>query len=145
MTPVARTPEERASDEVVLELPDRSDACVLARHLLRETFGRWGLIGLVDDAELAVSELVTNALTHGLPPVRLTIRQHAGFVRVDVGDARPASSAVVLPVSKHSDESGRGRGIIDAVSDDSGIDEIPGDGKSSYVSWDVDPPKPSAA
>lgn len=37
-----------------------------ARDFARETLLRWGLDGLVQDAMMVVSELVTNALRHGL-------------------------------------------------------------------------------
>ena len=145
MAPTARTPEERASEDVVLELPDDYAAPGEAREAVRAAFGRWGLDVLVDDAELAVSELVTNAFEHGLPPVLLTLRQGEGRVRIDVTDARPASISAEWPVvSQDSDESGRGRGIIAAVSDLSGTDQTTGEGKSSYASWNVDPHAPSA-
>ena len=144
MTPAARTPEERATEAVVVELPNDSSAPGVARKCVRDTFARWGLSVLLDDAELAVSELVTNAYKHGLPPVVLTLQQVAGRVRVDVSDTRPAVATLEWPVaSKDSDESGRGRSIVQAVSDQSGTEDLQG-GKSSYASWDVDPHTPSA-
>jgi anti-sigma regulatory factor (Ser/Thr protein kinase) len=143
MAPEARTPEERASEDIVLTLPDDSTAAGQARKLVRDTFTRWGLAALLDDAELAVSELVTNAFKHGLPPVVLTLHQIAGSVRMDVSDTRPATVSREWPLlSQDSDESGRGRGIVEAVSDRSGTDEASGAGKSSYASWDVDPHTP---
>jgi hypothetical protein len=65
-------------------------------------------------------------------------------VQIDVSDTRPAIISVEWPViSEPTDESGRGRGIIAAVSDHSGTDESGPRGKSSYASWDVDPHAPS--
>lgn len=143
MSPLARTPEERASDEEILSLPDAPAAPAQARLAVRTTFNRWGLSVLIDDAELAVSELVTNAYKHGLPPVTLTINQVDGRVQIDVSDARPATSSIDWSLSRDCDESGRGLGIVEAVSDHSGTDNVVGDGKSSYASWDVDPHTPS--
>jgi anti-sigma regulatory factor (Ser/Thr protein kinase) len=144
MSPVARTPEERANEAVVVELPNDSSAAGQARKVVREALTRWGLGVLLDDVELAVSELVTNAFKHGLPPVQLTLLQTAGTVRVDVSDTRPATTSVEWPVvSLDSDESGRGRGIVEAVSDRSGTDVTSGEGKSSYAAWNVDPHTPS--
>lgn len=140
----ARTPEERVSEDVTVELPNDSTAAGLAREVVRDTFNRWGLSELLDDAELAVSELVTNAFKHGLPPVNLTLCQRAGCVRVDVSDTRPATVTREWPVvSLDTDESGRGRAIVEAVSDECGTEDSH-DGKSSFASWNVDPTTPSA-
>jgi len=137
MTLTVRTPEERANDDVRLAMPDDARAAGQARRLVRSTLERWGLSSLVEDAELAVSELVTNAFRHGLPPVVLTLSQRVGTVRIDVSDTRPMTVTVELATPGDTDESGRGRGIIAAVSDHSGTDAIKGDGKSSYASWDT--------
>ena len=140
MTSDARTPEERATDAVELPLPDDSSAPSTARRAVRETFSRWGLTVLVDDAELAVSELVTNALKHGLPPVQLTLCQSERSVRIDVSDTRPATATREWPVaSLDSDESGRGRGIVAAVSDHCGTEVTSDNGKSSFAAWDLVP------
>jgi anti-sigma regulatory factor (Ser/Thr protein kinase) len=112
--------------------------------VVRTTFDRWGLSVLIADVELAVSELVTKAVKHGLPPVILTLRQRVGHVTADVSDTRPETSSREWPtLSNAHDESGRGRGIIAAVSDRSGTQDNEGQGKSAYASWDVDPHTPS--
>ena len=90
---MAPTPEERASEDEVVELPDDETAAGPARGVTCDAFTRWGLRVLLDDAELAVSELVTNAFKHGLPPVILTLSQRAGRVRVDLTDTRPSTAA----------------------------------------------------
>lgn len=141
----ARTAEERASEEVVVELPDDRASAGMARSAVRETFTRWGLAVLIDDAALAASELVTNAFKHGGPPVQLRLCQHAHRVTIDVIDTRPVTVSLEWPVaaSQDLDESGRGRGIIEAVSDHSGTDHASDQGKSCYAAWDVDPHAPS--
>lgn len=144
MPPESRTPLERANEDINVDLPDDRTAAGQAREAVRDAFARWGLEILLDDAELAVSEMVTNAFKHGLPPVRLTLCQRAGCVRVDVTDTRPATVTLEWPVvSLDTDESGRGRAIVEAVSDESGTDDLRR-GKSSFASWNVDPHTPSA-
>jgi anti-sigma regulatory factor (Ser/Thr protein kinase) len=142
MTPSARTHKGRASDDVSVTLPDDPTAPGKAREMVRGTLAGWDLAALIDDAVLAVSELATNALKHGLPPVVLRIRQRRESVRMDVTDTRPSTaSRDLVVVSLDADESGRGRGIIEAVSDHSGTEQTTDDsaGKSSYASWDLDP------
>ncbi|WP_405010153.1 ATP-binding protein [Kitasatospora sp. NBC_01539] len=73
----------------------------------------------VADAELAVSELVTNALRHGGPPVRLRLRIAGGSLRIEVQDGGPGS-----PVLRGPDPeavSGRGLALVQAVSQEWGV------------------------
>jgi anti-sigma regulatory factor (Ser/Thr protein kinase) len=145
MTPTARGFTDRAADDVLVTLPDDEGAPTVARRVVRETLTEWELPDLIDDAALAVSELVTNAFKHAKPPVTLRVSQRDCTVRIDVTDMRPATTSLVVPVmSEDCDESGRGRGIIAAVSDRSGTDHPTGEGESTsaYATWDVDPPLP---
>ncbi|MGN5381149.1 ATP-binding protein [Streptomyces lasalocidi] len=59
-----------------------------ARRLVRRTLAAWRLTGLVDAAELVVSELASNAVRHARHgSFRLTIRRLAdGSVRLTVTD-----------------------------------------------------------
>ncbi|MFG3254320.1 ATP-binding protein [Streptomyces sp. NPDC048172] len=50
-------------------LPPRYEAVKSARDFTRQTLHRWGITEEFDDVALVVSELVTNAMRHGLPPV----------------------------------------------------------------------------
>lgn len=123
-------------------LPDDPSGAGRARTLVRETLTAWGLSSLTEDAELAVTELVSNAYRHGLPPVVLLLRRNALTIRIDVSDARPATRGRELPiVSLDTDESGRGWSIVEAVSDRCGTDELGRGlaGKTSYASWDCAP------
>ena len=136
----------RPGDDVQVTLPNDATAPGLARETVRDTLTRWCMPELIDDAELAVSELVTNAVQHALPPVTLRLTQCADEVRVAVSDMRPATLSLVLPVSKDSDESGRGRGIVESVSDHCGTeDAADGEATNSFASWDVDPDRPAVA
>jgi anti-sigma regulatory factor (Ser/Thr protein kinase) len=108
----------------------RSATCTLAakpesvsngRDFTRSTIGEWGLAAQVDAAELVVSELVTNALQHGIPsapapayhhPVRLRLLAHAPFVMCMVTD--PGSEIPVLREPDPAAESGRGLAVVEA-------------------------------
>ncbi len=63
----------------------------LARYRMARLLWEWGYGHLVDDAELVVSELLTNAITHGRVPGRL-VRVHLtvgkDVLRLSVSDAR---------------------------------------------------------
>jgi anti-sigma regulatory factor (Ser/Thr protein kinase) len=93
---------------------------------------------LVESCVLTASELVTNAVRYGLPPLSLVLRRRKGAVRLDVNDARPEP----LEDIGHSQadklaESGRGLAIVREVADDLGSEHIPGEGKKVYASWNV--------
>lgn len=65
--------------------------------------------------ELAVSELVTNAVVHGEGEVALRITVAVDVVRVSVTDHSPAPA--VLKAAGVDGESGRGIRLVDATSD----------------------------
>lgn len=120
----------------MLDLPNDVTAAGQARGAVRRTLTAWHLPCFVDNAVLAVSELVTNAVKHGLPPVGLRMSRRSSQLRVDVSDSRPDA----VPSSRRpvdTKESGRGLAVISAVSDHSGSEHIPGDGKNVFASWDL--------
>jgi anti-sigma regulatory factor (Ser/Thr protein kinase) len=69
-----------------IELPVASLAAPLARQATRATLGEWGC-GRTDDVELAVSELVTNAVVHARTAPTLILTLTAGAVQIEVHDA----------------------------------------------------------
>lgn len=86
---------------------------------------------LVECAELAVSELVTNALLHGEPPIQVRVRGTREHPRVEVRDGSP--QAPVLPTEDEEDDDvlltfGRGLAIVARCSDAWGVEFEP-DGK----------------
>ena len=68
--------------------------------------------GRFGDLQLAVSELVTNAIRHGEDPVTLTVTPHDGAVRVEVTDGNPS---LFVRAGEDLDEGQRGLRLIDAV------------------------------
>ncbi len=91
--------------------PREQDARHLAdlRHLIRGRLTSWGLSHLADDAELIVSELLTNSLIHsGGTQVSLDVRIEDDRLRIEVGDgARRRPCAPAHPC----DEAENGRGL----------------------------------
>ena len=78
-----------------------------------------GLDELSDDVALIVSEMVTNAIRHAAPPVRLEVEVTDAEVVVAVCDGTPS-----LPVVRATDdeaEGGRGMLLVDLLTDDHGV------------------------
>jgi anti-sigma regulatory factor (Ser/Thr protein kinase) len=89
------------------------------RACVRELCAAHGLDSArCDDAQLAVSELVGNALRHGAPPVDVEVQCGGGHVLLSVADNAPS-----LPkprrhtetIEETIEESGRGLQLIEAV------------------------------
>ncbi|MET9885273.1 ATP-binding protein [Streptomyces sp. NPDC006430] len=97
------------------------------RHAVREHLG-----SVCPDAELCVSELLTNVITHlgEGTPVTLRITGRATRTRVELTDPDPR----VWPVLRQAgdgDESGRGLALLDAVAVRWGVSRGP-DGKTVW-------------
>jgi anti-sigma regulatory factor (Ser/Thr protein kinase) len=104
-----------------------------ARRWVVRTCHDIGRDDLIECAELGVSELVTNALLHGEPPISVRVRGTAEHPRVEVRDS--SREAPILPGASlgddHGDELltfGRGLAIVARGSDAWGA-EIEDDGK----------------
>ncbi len=95
-------------------------AVAAARRFVRETLQSWLAVeqapeghGLVDDAVLLTSELVTNAVVHAGTPVQVTCKLADGGLEVLVRDSLPAS--MVPGLVKDQDvpaDSTSGRGLL---------------------------------
>ncbi|MFK8846578.1 ATP-binding protein [Streptomyces sp. Ac-502] len=84
-------PTETVLHEDLLDYSPFPKSVRLARYRMARLLWEWGYGHLVDDAELLVSELLTNAITHGRVPGRL-VRVHLTVgkevLRLAVSDAR---------------------------------------------------------
>ncbi|WP_322760110.1 ATP-binding protein [Frankia sp. Cr2] len=103
-----------SATHVLVELPHVSSAVPQARRVLREQLTATNLTeDAVGTAELLVSELVTNAVKYGEPPVWLLIELRPGLVHASVSD-----TSVALPHRQQVDlgsEGGRGLLVLDAL------------------------------
>ncbi|HSL56487.1 MAG TPA: ATP-binding protein [Acidimicrobiales bacterium] len=79
---------DRRGDELVAtrSFADDTTSAAEARHFVIATLTRWGCERLVDDAQLIVSELVTNAVLHAHSPAHLDVRLVRGHLRLEVTD-----------------------------------------------------------
>ncbi|MBX6389149.1 MAG: ATP-binding protein, partial [Frankia sp.] len=98
---------------------------------------------LCADIAIVAGELVTNALLHGAPPVRLRLVGGAAWVRIEVNDA-----SEVLPVRPRDtveSMTGRGLALVDALAADWGT-TANGGGKIVWAELAADghPPSPPA-
>jgi anti-sigma regulatory factor (Ser/Thr protein kinase) len=85
-----------------------------ARRLVAARLPGWGLDDDAGDvAVLLVSELVTNAILHGVPPLELVAFPLGDGLRVEVHDAGDASP--VMRPSAPDVGSGRGLHLVDAL------------------------------
>ncbi|WP_088319267.1 SpoIIE family protein phosphatase [Kineosporia sp. R_H_3] len=86
------------------------------RHAVADVLRRWSLPpGRADDVLLVVTELTTNAIVHGRPPVELRLRHDGRRVVVEVHDA-----AAYLPRKQRpttDDEHGRGLVLVSRVTE----------------------------
>jgi len=108
--------------------PSRGRAFV-SRHLDAHGMGQ-----MVDDVQLVVSELATNAMVHAKTSFTVTLSAAAGSVRVEVLDG--SGSGPVLVTARDLDTGGRGVAIVDALSRDWGVTRRTG-GKSVWAEFAV--------
>lgn len=87
-----------------------------ARRFARDLFVQWEAEELWESAELLISELVTNAVTHGQSAADVSVRLLPDRVHVAVTDEAQDRLPQVQPRSDEG-ESGRGLAIIETVAD----------------------------
>jgi anti-sigma regulatory factor (Ser/Thr protein kinase) len=95
----------------------------------------------VADAQLAVSELATNAVLHARSAFTVTVTGLAERIRVDVSDHNPRlPSLVAVPSDAHS---GRGLMLVQMVSLAWGVESHGEDGKTIWFEVPSQPEKES--
>ena len=109
-----------------LALRNVPDAAPEARAAVREVLSGSVFADRAHDGELAVSELVTNAVLHGRDPIVLRVVRTAHCVRVEVADGSPVSPS--FSMLDPTAVTGRGLMLISAASDRWGVEPDP-DGK----------------
>lgn len=106
-----------------------------AREFLAEACCGSHEADVVEEAQLLVSELVTNAVRYGAPPIELQVRCAGGDrLQVRVRDSEPRAPR---PRKAGEDaEGGRGLLLVDLVSDDWGHEDD-ADGKAVWFTLRV--------
>jgi anti-sigma regulatory factor (Ser/Thr protein kinase) len=90
-----------------------------ARAFIRENLASWSVpASIVDDVVLLGSELVTNAIVHGHPPIEMRLRRSEIEITLEVFDAANFYPRRVRPTPY--EEHGRGLGIVDVLARDWG-------------------------
>jgi anti-sigma regulatory factor (Ser/Thr protein kinase)/anti-anti-sigma regulatory factor len=90
-----------------------------ARQAVQQWAAEMSLGPLADDVLLIVSELVTNAVRHGSPPVRVAVTADDRIVTVGVVDG--AQERPVLRTAPDHAESGRGMLLLSLLSAQHGV------------------------
>jgi len=115
-----------------LELGPLPSAVTCTRLHAKHIFREWDLAHVADDAELIVSELMTNALTVASPlpdiqPITLSLQAGHEYLMIQVWDALAAAPAP----RRHAidSETGRGLEIVSLLSDRWGFYRPVGGGK----------------
>ena len=143
--PAPVPPAEEPGRDARVPLIPGPDAASMARAHLRAAISSWRLRVDVDVAVLLVSELVTNAVTHGddgagtAAAVTMLVRCSGRELRVEVHDrSRDMPVPFSLGVPEDS-ETGRGLMLVDTLAADWGYYRTPG-GKAVYFTLLQDAP-----
>ncbi|MEV0279219.1 ATP-binding protein [Streptomyces sp. NPDC050610] len=116
--------------EVGFRLGRRRSSVPRARALLHAVLGSWGVAGdVVDEAELVLSELVTNALRVRVPKdrqvgVRIVWLVEDRLLRLEVSDAGAGWPEVQVP--EEGETHGRGLLLVEAVAHQWGVEKREG-------------------
>jgi anti-sigma regulatory factor (Ser/Thr protein kinase) len=140
-------PSSLDSDPLLLRVPTDPIEVGGARHAVHDYLHRRGVpAGVVDDLQLVVSELVTNAILHGRPGTLELAVELSRPRRVVVRVTNDGPAAAIPPVAEWRPASalaisGRGLGIVRQLVDHA---DVVGDEASTTVvchrSWGGDSP-----
>ncbi|KEF03560.1 MULTISPECIES: ATP-binding protein [Streptomyces] len=110
------------------------------RGFVDRTLTLWGVDGRADDVRLCVSELATNAVTHGTVPghgFTVTVTAEDDAVCIEVGDPSPRRLRLRNPTN--GDTVGRGLQLLGALSDEWGVTEHGMVGKTVWSRFKITP------
>jgi anti-sigma regulatory factor (Ser/Thr protein kinase) len=127
MTTAQLTAAPRGEAEHVFTLPHAPGAVSAVRPRIRTVLTDWHLdADGAEDVLLVVSELLTNAIVHALPPATLRLSRTeldgCGAVRVEVTDMGPVTPAELSSCALDPDERGRGLDIVTALATRCGVE-----------------------
>ena len=122
---------------VLIELPPTPGAVAIARQFVSD-HGNGLDLAVIEDAELLVSELVTNAIKHGKPAILLRVRSEPPGIGVEVRDEGPEDPVMPNEEPVHDQRSGRGLRMVAAVASAWGV-RRPADGPGKVVWFTLQP------
>ena len=117
--------------------PSSATSVPAARHWAQEVLARWGLAA--SDAELALNEMVTNAVVHGAGEIQADLTLVDAGIRIEVHDHGEVGPIVHRP-SSILHPGGRGLDIISRVSSDWGWNQAR---EAGTTVWAVIPGTPT--
>lgn len=136
---------ERTETDVPMadwELPGDERMVCRARALARAVLADWRVADpeTVDDIVLMVDELVTNAVVHGVGPIRLRMLLQPDQVACEVTDAGPITPRRAVLDSRRAQwaEAGRGLHLVEALASRCGVRRT-GRGKAVWFTRRIDP------
>ncbi|WTP63452.1 ATP-binding protein [Streptomyces phaeochromogenes] len=96
------------------------------RRIMRLHLGVWGLHDVTDEAQLCVSELVSNVITHvGLgTPTTLAVSMNGTHLRIEVHDPDTRALPTLLEATSDA-ECGRGMALVGALAARWGVQLLP--------------------
>src|SRR3954462_1635801 len=110
------------TDRAELVLPMSSESPSEARAFPRRSGCPAHALEVLDDALLLISELVTNSVLHGGPPIVLAIECDGEGLNVRVRDG--LAPLPVPRVAGDDDESGRGLTLVELLTDTWGVEPV---------------------
>ncbi|MER6956902.1 ATP-binding protein [Streptomyces sp. NPDC000618] len=115
-----------------LDFVAEAEEVAALRRLMRLHLNLWGLPEVVDDAQLCVTELVSNVIAHvGTgTPTTLAVSMNGAHLRIEIRDPDTRALPTLLQSGVDS-ECGRGMALVDAAAVRWGV-ELHGDRK---VTW----------
>jgi len=125
------SPNVEEGSELSRDFPAQPEAPGAARAFVAEVLHTWGRNGtLLQDAQLVVSELATNAVVHASCPFSVVMRSEVCGLRLSVHDTSRAQPRIrsVGPRAL----SGRGLHVIAGIAHQWGV-EATGDGKAVWA------------
>lgn len=99
-------------------LPAEPGSAGEGRTLLRRCFTDWDLVAMIEDVQLVLSELITNAVRHAGPPMVVTVSCADLMVEIAVSDG-----SATLP-SLRSPRSDLGTDLSRVLATEAGIGEL---------------------
>ena len=120
-------------EELTLTFLAEAKAVADMRRWTRSHFELWGMPWLADTAELCVSELVTNVITHvgEGTPATLQLFMQAPNPRIELTDPAPRFLPHAQTAEPHQ-ESGRGLPLLDALTTNWGTTQHPAGHKTVW-------------